>query len=118
MELSKSDAGSQTLTVIVPKRPEAGTGILIINEYDEILVNIRLKEYDPVNGGKWQIPGGHLEWRESFKECGQREVNEECGVDIPAERYRFITVINSVDVDIDFHSIDIWLGVEVKKEEF
>ncbi|RWR85603.1 nudix hydrolase 1 [Cinnamomum micranthum f. kanehirae] len=43
------------------------------------------------------LPGGHLEFGESFEECGVREVKEETGLDI--ENVEFLTVTNNVFLD-------------------
>ncbi|XP_057961299.1 nudix hydrolase 1 [Malania oleifera] len=40
------------------------------------------------------LPGGHLEFGESFEECAAREVKEESGLDI--EKTEFLTVTNNV----------------------
>ena len=36
--------------------------------------------------GYWSIPGGKLEWMETFEDAVKREVKEECGVDIKVEK--------------------------------
>lgn len=43
------------------------------------------------------LPGGHLEFGESFEECAAREVKEETGLDI--EKIEFLTVTNNVFLD-------------------
>ncbi|KDP29343.1 hypothetical protein JCGZ_18264 [Jatropha curcas] len=40
------------------------------------------------------LPGGHLEFGESFEECGAREMKEETGLDIA--KIEFVTVTNHV----------------------
>lgn len=32
--------------------------------------------------GMYQLPSGHMEWKESMKECMKREMKEELGIDI------------------------------------
>ena len=51
---------------------------MILNEHNEVLVNRRLE--NNITGGKWQFPGGILEFRETFEECGAREAEEETGL--------------------------------------
>ncbi|KAK4762763.1 hypothetical protein SAY87_013901 [Trapa incisa] len=40
------------------------------------------------------LPGGHLEFGESFEECAAREVEEETGLEV--DRTEFLTVTNNV----------------------
>lgn len=44
--------------------------------------------------GTWGLPGGHLEFGESFETCATREVLEETGLIIHS--LRFLAVVNSV----------------------
>lgn len=39
--------------------------------------------------GQWSFPGGHLEKGESILDCAQREVREECGLEIQRVRFQF-----------------------------
>ncbi|KAI4313989.1 hypothetical protein L6164_026932 [Bauhinia variegata] len=43
------------------------------------------------------LPGGHLEFGESFEECAVREVKEETGLDI--EKLELLTVTNNVHLE-------------------
>ncbi|GFQ01743.1 nudix hydrolase 1 [Phtheirospermum japonicum] len=55
------------------------------------------------------LPGGHLEFGESFEECAAREVKEETGLDI--DRIEFLTVTNNVvsKVDKPLHIVAIFM---------
>lgn len=54
-----------------------------MNEQGQLLLQQRNKEPEK---GYWSIPGGKLEWMETFEDAVKREVKEECGVDIKVEK--------------------------------
>ena len=56
-----------------------GCGAFIINENGQLLLQKRNKEPEK---GYWSIPGGKLEWMETFEDAVKREVKEECDVEI------------------------------------
>lgn len=70
--------------------PRVGTGVFVRKERC-ILMGKRKN----VHGhGSWSLPGGHLEFGESWEECARREVLEETNVQI--EKIRFAAVTNDV----------------------
>ncbi len=60
------------------KRPAVGVGVFVWHD-GKFLMGRRVGAH---GGGKWSVPGGHLEFGESWKTCAAREVLEECGVKI------------------------------------
>ncbi len=60
------------------KRPKVGVGIIVRKER-KILLGKRVGSHGT---GRWQFPGGHLEYRESDADCAQRELKEETGLKI------------------------------------
>jgi 8-oxo-dGTP diphosphatase len=58
------------------ERPKVGIGALVVRD-GKILIGRRL---DGHGSGTYMIPGGHLEFGESFEECAMREATEECGL--------------------------------------
>lgn len=60
-----------------------GCGAFILNDNNEILLQQRNKEPEK---GYWSIPGGKLEWMETFEDAVKREVKEECDIDIKVLR--------------------------------
>ena len=68
------------------QRPKVGIGILIFKD-GKILLGKRKGS----NGeGEFAFPGGHLEYMESFKDCAERELAEECGVKVKNIRFQLL----------------------------
>lgn len=57
-------------------RPKVGVGIFVIKESSFLLG----KRKGGLGDGTWALPGGHLEFGESFEQCAAREVLEETGL--------------------------------------
>lgn len=57
-------------------RPLVGIGV-IIERNGKILIGERTNSH---GAGSFQIPGGHLEFGESFEDCAKREAGEETGL--------------------------------------
>ncbi|KAG2217172.1 hypothetical protein INT45_003596 [Circinella minor] len=57
--------------------------------------------------GHWQLPGGHLEFNESFEECARREVLEETNLDI--NNIGFLTATNDMMKTEDKHYVTIFM---------
>ena len=60
-----------------------GCGAFILNNDGQLLLHQRNKAPEK---GYWSIPGGKLEWMETFENAIKREVKEECGVDVKVEK--------------------------------
>lgn len=58
--------------------PMVGIGIIIVNQYGQILIGKRKNSHAPY----YSIPGGHMELGETFSQCAIREVEEETGLTI------------------------------------
>ncbi|HSW81361.1 MAG TPA: NUDIX domain-containing protein [Candidatus Saccharimonas sp.] len=57
--------------------------------------------------GSWAVPGGHLEFGESFEDTSRREVKEETGLII--KNIRFCAVTNDYFMEENKHYITIWV---------
>ncbi|HTE21779.1 MAG TPA: NUDIX domain-containing protein [Candidatus Limnocylindria bacterium] len=58
----------------------------------------------------WSIPGGHLEFGESWVEAGTREVLEETGMEI--KNVSFLATTNDLFPDHNKHYVTIWLTAD------
>lgn len=58
--------------------------------------------------GTWSLPGGHLEFGETFEQCAKREVAEETGQDI--EDVEFITATETMFVAENKHYVTVFVS--------
>jgi 8-oxo-dGTP diphosphatase len=75
-------------------RPLVGIGVVVVfpSRYpDCVLISERLSSHGK---GSYQLPGGHLEYGESFEECAQRELKEETNLD--SSSFKLIHVTNTI----------------------
>lgn len=70
-----------------------GCGALILNEKEEILLMKRSSKCKNQHG-YWQIPGGSVEFNETFQDAIKREVEEELGIEI--EVGELLTLCNDI----------------------
>jgi len=92
------------------QRPKVGLATLIRKE-GKILFGKRKGES---GYGKWCVPGGHLEYFETFDECAVRETREETGIEI--ENVQFATATNDMFQD-GAHYITIIMVADWKSGE-
>ena len=67
-------------------KPKVGVGVMILKG-GKVLFGKRKGSHGE---GEYAFPGGHLEYLESFEECAEREVSEECGIKIENIRFQFL----------------------------
>lgn len=68
-------------------RPKVGIAILIPHD-GKILLGKRKSEH---GRGTWGLPGGHIEYGESFEDCVHRELMEETGLKVTNVRFAALT---------------------------
>ncbi|KAJ1764619.1 hypothetical protein EV179_006443, partial [Coemansia sp. RSA 487] len=62
-------------------------------------------------GGAWGLPGGHLEMGESWSAGAQREVLEECGVEVLSELFHVATLNNIFNDSVPMkHYITLYMA--------
>jgi 8-oxo-dGTP diphosphatase len=59
----------------------------------------------------WVLPGGRLEYGETFQECGVRELKEETGLDV--ETQDFVYLSEAIAPDRSRHIVNIYLRGKV-----
>ncbi|HOB90168.1 MAG TPA: NUDIX domain-containing protein [Candidatus Colwellbacteria bacterium] len=67
-------------------KPRVGIGVMIFKE-GKVLLGKRKGSHGE---GEYAFPGGHLEYLESFSDCGRRETREECGIEIKNIRFQYL----------------------------
>lgn len=63
----------------------AGCGVMVFNECNQLLLglrndNVALADSELHEEGTWTMPGGNIEYGETFEEAGAREAKEETGI--------------------------------------
>ncbi|MBX9689165.1 MAG: NUDIX hydrolase [Candidatus Obscuribacterales bacterium] len=59
----------------------------------------------------WVLPGGRLEYGETFAECAVREVKEETGLDVEAEKIVFLS--EAIAPDRSRHIVNIFMTAKL-----
>ncbi|CAG8421722.1 unnamed protein product [Penicillium salamii] len=85
--------------------PRVGIAVFVLNTQGKFIVGKRKGSH---GAGTWALPGGHLEFGESFETCAARETLEETGLDIRGLRY--LNATNSVFQAENKHYITIFIG--------
>ncbi|MDW8098608.1 MAG: NUDIX hydrolase [Anaerolineae bacterium] len=62
-----------------PDRPLVGVGAVVVREDGCVLL---VQRRQPPRSGEWSLPGGLVELGERLDEAVQREVREECGIEV------------------------------------
>lgn len=63
--------------------------------------------------GTWALPGGHLEFQETFQECAARELFEETGIKILPHAFWFLAAISTKFVEENKHYVTIFMATTV-----
>ncbi len=85
------------------KAVRVGIGVFVFKD-GKFLVGCRQKAH---GDGSWSVPGGHLEYGETFEDTAKRELLEETGLRI--KNVRFGAVTNDYFIEEDKHYITIWM---------
>ncbi|CAG8496863.1 14697_t:CDS:2 [Ambispora leptoticha] len=89
------------------KHPLVGIGVFVIRG-DKFLIGKRKGSH---GSGTWQLPGGKLDFSESFERCAEREVFEETNLKIKDIKYHFVT--NDFFLNENKHYVTIFMCAKV-----
>ncbi|KAJ5319252.1 uncharacterized protein MYU51_013565 [Penicillium brevicompactum] len=88
-----------------PPNPRVGVAVFVLNSEGKFIVGKRKGSH---GAGTWALPGGHLEYGESWETCAERETLEETNLKIGDVRY--LTATNEVFEAERKHYITIFMG--------
>ena len=89
------------------RRGAIGAGKLTVCELRRIKTDTTFK-------GTWSLPGGHLEFGETFEQCAVRETAEETGLEL--EDVEFLTAIETMFETEGKHYVTILMTAVAKKD--
>lgn len=81
--------------------------MVVVNKENKIL----LVRHKKGNQRYWVLPGGRLEYGETFEECAIRELKEETGLDVEVERFLFLS--EALAPDRSRHIVNIFIKAKV-----
>jgi 8-oxo-dGTP diphosphatase len=84
-------------------QPRVGMGVFVIRD-GKFLMGHRIGSHGE---GTWSIPGGHMEYGETFEQTAKREVMEETGIAV--QNVRFGAVTNDLFETDKKHYVTIWV---------
>ncbi len=87
-------------------QPRIGVGVFVIRE-GKFLVGQRKGAH---GAGSWSVPGGWLEYQETFEDASAREIDEETGMKI--KNIGFVALTNNIFVNEDIHSLTVWMTAD------
>ena len=110
MEGTPSGARQRAAMASEPQKrwPRVGVGVLIVKE-GKVLIGKRKGSH---GAGQYALPGGKLEWRETWADCARREVLEETAISLYDVPVTYCYTTEAV-IDDDNHWITVFMVAEV-----
>lgn len=94
------------------KNPRVGVGAFVLNDKGQFIIGQRKGSH---GSGTWALPGGHLEFGETFEVCAARETLEETGLE--TSDVRFFTATNNIMTDDDAHYVTIFMTAKISGDK-
>jgi len=93
------------------KRVGAGIGVMILKN-NKVLLGKRHPDPEKADSqlhgeGTWTMPGGKLDFGESFEEGAYREVLEETGIKLNKNKLKLVSITNDRVTDVHFITIGL-----------
>ena len=79
-----------------PPRPLIGVALFLLSPTPTGVQFLLGERLSPHGLHTYALPGGHLEFSETFEECAVRELAEETSLSVSPDTVRFLTATNSV----------------------
>lgn len=102
---------SSSLSRGLMEKVRVGVAAVLLSSDGKMLIGKRKGSH---GAGKYQTPGGHLEFGESFEACATREVLEETG--LPMINCRFIHATNDYMQEEGKHYVTVFVLGHVPKD--
>jgi 8-oxo-dGTP diphosphatase len=83
--------------------PTTRVSVIVISDDHKIL----LVRHRKGNKLYWVLPGGRLEYGETFQECGVRELQEETGFEVEVDKFLYLS--EAIAPDRSRHIVNIYL---------
>jgi 8-oxo-dGTP diphosphatase len=94
-----------------PSRPKVGVAVFIYRNGQFIAI----QRSGSHGEGTWSLPGGHLEFGESWEQCAKREAIEEIGSEIT--NVQFLAATNDLFEAEGKHYVTIWMTADWQANE-
>ncbi|CAF0994717.1 unnamed protein product [Didymodactylos carnosus] len=105
----------ETNPALTTSRPLVGVATILLSSLHPqcILLGRRLSSHGT---GTYQLPGGHLEYGESFVNCARRELQEETNLTLNSVP-KLVYVTNNLFEDIGKHYVTLFMLAQLDDEQ-
>ncbi|KAI8103515.1 hypothetical protein M9435_004852 [Picochlorum sp. BPE23] len=108
--------GYDNPSVAREQEAKVGVGVLVCKTLDSEAIHVLVsKRKGKVGRNAWALPGGKLEFGESFERTAARELEEETGIAVPESDFRFEYAVNTV-FDASTHYVTVFMSCTVCPE--